>query len=317
MRCLRLLFLVLFGLWQCSVATPGAEFRLSNGDIVRGEAVSFNDDGLVVRLDIGGHSPRISWSKLTQETLQRLAANPEAAGFVEPFIEIPPAPKDKEEEKVIQLKPVPRVEQVENPNFFASFVTPAGLMILLVLLAANVYAAYEIAHYRRRSPGLVCALSILFPIVAPALVLAMPSAEPADIEAPELTEPAAAQALGKATTGPLAHTPMATGLSIAQGEKVDTAAGGGAPQIYKRGEFTFNRRFIETKFPSFFRLVQSDADKDLILIVRAGKDEHTVKRISRISSTDVHLQLTRGGEVSVPFPEISEIQVRHKDVKAK
>src|ERR1051325_6942633 len=68
MRPLRLLVLICLALWQC-LAVYGEEFRLNNGDVLRGEAVSFNDDGLVVRLDIGGHSPRISWSKLTQETL--------------------------------------------------------------------------------------------------------------------------------------------------------------------------------------------------------------------------------------------------------
>jgi hypothetical protein len=317
MRPLRLLILVCLALWQCCLGSFAEEFRLNNGDILRGEAVSFNDDGLVVRLDVGGHSPRISWSKLTQDTLKQLSNNPQAARFVEPFIDVPPTPKEKKIKKDIVLKPVPRVERVEKPNFFASFATPAGLMVFLVLLLANVYAAYHVALYRNRPPALVCGLSILFPFVAPALFLLMPSAPPTEGQAEGHAEPAlAAQAAGKATTGSLAKVPaMASALSIAQAEKSGAPAASQAGQTYKRGEFTFNRRFMETKFASFFRIVQSEADKDLVLIVRGPKEDYIAKRISRISSTEMHLQLLRGVEVSVPFSDITEIQIRHKDTK--
>jgi hypothetical protein len=314
MRPLCLLVLVCLGLWQCSVTSLGEEFVLNNGDVLRGEAVSFNDDGLVVRLDIGGHSPRISWSKLTQPTLQQLMKNPQAARFAEPFIELPPAPKKEKTKRDIVLKPVPRVERVEKPNFFASIATPAGMAVFFVLFLANLYAAFEIARFRHRPPALVCGLSVVFPVFAPALFLAMPPAAAAEGEGAGLAEPAAALAAGKATTGPLAKVPMASGLSIAQGEKA-AAAGAQGPQTYKRGEFTFNRRFMETKFASFFRIIQAEADKDLVLVVRSGRDEHIAKRISRISSNEIHLQLVRGVEVSVPFADIAEIQVRHKDVK--
>jgi hypothetical protein len=317
MRPLRLLVLTIgvwLSLWHGSLALFGEEFKLNNGDVLRGEPVSFNDDGLVVRLDIGGHSPRISWSKLTQETLRDLVKNPAASKFAEPFIDEPPAPKKEKIKRDIVVKPVPRVERVQKPSFFASFGTPAGGAVLLVLFLGNLYAAYEVARFRHRSPALVCGVSIVLPFIGPLLFLAMPpSTEFAGAE--ELvTEPAAAaQAAGKATTGSLAKpAPAAGGLSIAQGEKATTAAQG--PQTYKRGEFTFNRRFMETKFPGFFRIVQSEADKDLVLVVR-GRDEYVAKRISRISSNEMHLQLLRGTEMSVPFAEITEIQVRHKDAK--
>lgn len=317
MRPLRLLVLSCLLVWQCCSLVFGGEYRLNNGDVLRGEAVSFNDDGLVVRLDIGGHSSRISWSKLTQETLQELAKNPQATRFVEPFIELPPAPKKDKTKRQIVLKPVPRVERLERGSFFASLGTPAGLAVLAVLLLGNVYAAYEIARYRHRPVGMVCALSVIFPVIMPALFLAMPPAlGGTDMDA-GLAEPGAAQAGGKATTGSLAKVPMASGLSIAQGEKSAAApvAAAGA-QSYKRGEFTFNRRFMETKFPGFFRVVQSEADKDMVLLIRAGKEEHIAKRISRISSTEMHVQLLRGPEVSIPFAEITEVHLRHKDAKA-
>jgi hypothetical protein len=107
---------------------------------------------------------------------------------------------------------------------------------------------------------------------------------------------------------------MASGLSIAGGGEKHAAAHG--PQIYKRGEFTFNRRFMETKFSGFFRVVLSEADKDNVILVRTAKEEFVAKRISRISSNEMHLQLISGKEVSVAFADIAEMQLRQKDAKA-
>jgi hypothetical protein len=317
MRPLRWHVLICLAVWQC-LGVYAEEFHLNNGDVLRGEPVSFNDDGLVVRLDIGGHSPRISWSKLTQDTLKDLAKNPQAARFVEPFIDEPPVPKEKEKKKDLTIRPVPRVERIEKPNFFASFVTPAGLAVFLVLYLANIYAAYEIARFRHRQPMLVCGTSLVLPVIAPAIFMFAPTGTEPAAEAEAVTEPAvAAQAAGKATTGSLPKAPaMAPGLSIAQGGEKPGGGAAQTPQTYKRGEFTFNRRFMETKFASFFRIVQSEADKDLVLVVRTVKEEHIAKRISRISSTEMHLQLVRGVEVSVPFADIGEILVRHKEGKA-
>lgn len=318
MRLLRLLFVLGLGLWVCSTALLGDEFKLNNGDVLRGQPVSFNDDGLVVRLDIGGHSPRISWSKLTQETLQQLAKNPQATKFVEPFIDVPPVPKEKEQKKKdIVVKPAPRAEQVAKPSFIGFIATPAGLVVTLVLILANAYAAYQIALYRRRSPGMICALSIIFPVIAPALVLAMPTAEYEAAELPAADAADGTHAAGKATTGPLAKVPgMASGLSIAQESDKAGGAAPGQPQVFKRGEFTFNRRFMETKFPGFFRVVSNEAEKDLVLAIRTAKEEYVAKRISRISSNEMHVVLLRGSEVSVEFAAIAEMQVRNKDAKA-
>ena len=57
-------FGTLCALWLSIAAAMGAEYRLNNGDVLNGQAASFNDDGLVVRLDLGGFSPRIPWGKL-------------------------------------------------------------------------------------------------------------------------------------------------------------------------------------------------------------------------------------------------------------
>jgi hypothetical protein len=108
------------------------------------------------------------------------------------------------------------------------------------------------------------------------------------------------------------------GLKLHTEAGPDAAAAAALPQTtsYQRGQFTFNRRFIETKFPGFFGVVRRDADKDMVLVIKAARGEYIGQRISRIAANDLHLQVQHGHateEVMVPFQEIQEIRLKHKD----
>jgi len=88
------------------------------------------------------------------------------------------------------------------------------------------------------------------------------------------------------------------------------------PQIFQRGAFTFNRRFFETKFSGFFGVIRRDAEKDMVLVVKAARGQYTATRISRIAANEMHLQVERGGaseEIMIPFAEVQEIRLQHKD----
>jgi hypothetical protein len=307
-----LAFLIAF---VCQYSAFAGEYRLAAGDIIRGEPVSYNEEGVVFRLDIGGFSPRVSWSRFSQESLRELSQNPQARPLAEPFIEILPEEREQERKKrEIVVRPVEsRIERPAVGGILEAFSTPAGLILLGLLYLANLYAAYEIAVYRNRPVALVVGLSVILPVLAPILFLALPTAS--DVAVEEYSGAVAAHPEPAAVAA--APTPAAGGgLGLASMEK---AASGGTAEgaVYKRGEFTFNRRFVETKFSGFFRVVPSEAERDLVMVVRAAKNEYLAKRVSRISMTEMHLQLVRGGsEVSVPFSEIIEMQVRHKDKAA-
>jgi hypothetical protein len=108
-----------------------------------------------------------------------------------------------------------------------------------------------------------------------------------------------------------------SGLGLAGG-----AAAAGKPaanpaysQVYNRSNTTFERRFFETKFTGFFRVVPADPEKDLVLVVKTPKQEIVATRVSRISASEIHLQLQRGSEASVTFGEITEVSVRPKGAK--
>jgi hypothetical protein len=87
-------------------------------------------------------------------------------------------------------------------------------------------------------------------------------------------------------------------------------------QVFQRGQFTFNRRFFETKFPGYFSVVRRDVDKDMVLFVKTMRGDFVVQRIVRIAQDDVHFQIVKNEascEEMVPFAEIQEIQIKHKD----
>src|SRR5437868_5685595 len=107
-----------------------------------------------------------------------------------------------------------------------------------------------------------------------------------------------------------------SGLKLAAAEAQTSAAALPQAITFQRGQFTFNRRFIETKFPGFFGVVKRDADKDMVLLVKSARGQYVAERISRIAANDMHVQVRLGNateEVMVPFQEIQEIRLQHRD----
>jgi hypothetical protein len=299
-----------------------ADYKLLDGSTISGEISDGNDYGVAFRLDIGGFSKRISYSKFTQEALKLLAENPKLKPMVEPFIELPPEFTKPKPKPTIRLRDVPRADRPPGrTTFFSSFTTPLGLVILGVLYLANLLAAYEIARYRNRPVALACGLSALLPVLGPIIFLVSPSLEPAEeSEAtapeealggpaiPQASSPAGATSRKVGMPAPLA----AGGLRMAAAAKTEERT---EAKAYKRGDYTFNRRFFETQFSGFFRVVPTDADKDMVLVVTTAKAEYVGKRISRISAADFFLQLLMpaGKEVGISFAEVAQIAVKHKD----
>ena len=73
---------------------------------------------------------------------------------------------------------------------------------------------------------------------------------------------------------------------------------------------------METKFPGFFGVIRRDADREMLLIIKAVRGEYVGERISRIAANDLHLEIKKGdatAEVMIPFQEIKEIQLKHRD----
>ena len=86
-------------------------------------------------------------------------------------------------------------------------------------------------------------------------------------------------------------------------------------QVFQRGQFTFNRRFFETKFSGFFAVIRREAEKNMELTVKTGRALLVVERITRIATNEMHVEVAQGPvkqEIMVPFAEIVEVQLKPK-----
>jgi hypothetical protein len=326
-RFLLILSLGLFGL--LAIATQADTFKLNNGETLTGEVLSAsaNDEGVQVKLGEGEYK-RVPWSNFSQEDLKKLAENKKMAPFVEPFIEVSREEKMKKTE--VDIKEPSRLSRPSARSFFgAMFSSGVGLLVMLLLYAANIYSAFEIAIFRAQPVPLVCAVAAVLPIIGPIIFLVMPTkmqaAAPTWDVAPERGAEGAAAPAGHAPAETAdASNPMLaegaahpSGLRIAHNETEHHTKSAHPPtQTFQRGEFTFNRRFFETKFAGFFGVVRRDAEKDMVLLIKSARGQHAGDRITRIAANDLHLQIHKGSateEVMIPFQDIKEIQLKHKN----
>ncbi|MCD6337923.1 MAG: hypothetical protein J7M29_00880 [Verrucomicrobia bacterium] len=310
------LFLLIMA-WGLAGAARAEEYRLMDGTHIWGTVSAFDEQGVVFRLDSGGFSDRVSWSKFDQASLKKMAQDSKLKPYAEPFIELPPEVRPKP--KKIVVKEVPKVNLPRRASLFSLFSAPIGLFMLGLLYLGNLLAGYEIAIYRERPAGAVCALSALLPVVGPIVFLASPSAE-REAPAPSAPAPeAAAAGSAAAATSKKIPTAAGSGLRMARSSQTGKAAGKLEPRVYDRSEFTFDRRFIETTFSGFFRVVPGPDVRDLVLVIKTPKKEVATQRVTRMTGTDMFVQPIGGGaqEVRIRLGEIAQIILRPKDEKGR
>ncbi len=294
-----------FGLWLCGLlAIARADtFSLADGTSIAGDIIKSTDSLMTLRLPDNSYT-NIMWGKLSQDSFRQLAANPKIKPFVEPFIEIPESERPHKPE--VKVNEVTRLELPPQQSFFGALASSSvGLFALLLIYAANVYSGFEIAVVRNRPKGLVMGVAAVLPILGPIIFLSMPTyAEPAPVEAPvEMEQPTFAV--------PGQPAPAPEEVQIAAGSWQKPPAG----QIFKRGQFTFNRRFIETKFAGFFREPRTGADANSDMIIKTAAGEFGIERITRIDVADMNVEIAAHGarqEFTVPFADIQEIQLNPK-----
>jgi hypothetical protein len=156
----------------------------------------------------------------------------------------------------------------------------------------------------------VMGVAAVLPIIGPLIFLSLPT------QTETVSESELAQAEADPATFAVPGQPGVTEeVSVADGSPGTPAAGKPSGQVFQRGQFTFNRRFFETKFSGYFGVVRHGAEKDQTLLVKTGGGQFVVERITRISSSDVHLEIVQNGahqEIMLPFAQIQEIQLRPK-----
>lgn len=294
-------FLILLSLWLGLTAGVFAADTLSltDGTSVSGDIVKSDDSGVMIHTTAEAYTT-IQWARFSQEALKQLAKNPKLQGFVEPFIE--PTESQRPAKPEIKVNPVTRVERPEHPSIFGGLVhSSVGWFILLVIYAANLYAAFEIATVRGKPVGAVVGLSAVLPLIGPIFFLAQP------IKAAPMEEELAGEAApGGAAPGSPQEEIQIVSASWQPSHEVKKPQ----PQVFSRGKFTFNKRFIETKFAGFIGEAKGDA-KNFAMEVKTLKEQFAVERIMQIAATEVIFE-TPNGQVTVPFADILEVKLNPK-----
>jgi hypothetical protein len=306
----RKIFWTISGFWLCGllVAARADTFQLTDGSSLTGDIVTFNDNAITFRTADDNYT-NVMWTQFSQDALKQLEKRPKIKPLVEAFIEVPESERPKKPE--IRVRDVTRLELPPDQSLIgALFSSSVGLFVLLVLYAANLYAGFEIAAVRARPIALVMGVAAVLPVLGPIIFLSLPmrvAAAPAAVEVP---------AEAQSFTVPGQADPAAAPGGVHLAESSSQKPGYPEPQIFQRGQFTFNRRFLETKFSNFFGMTRREADRDMVLIVKAASGTFVVLRISRIAANDAHFEVVQGAtrrEIMVPFADIQEIQLKHKD----
>lgn len=319
-------FWIIFSFLFCGWLTIASAdtYQLNDGTSISGDVISFNDDGITFHTTDDKYTDRIPWSQFSQDTLKNLDKNPKIAPYAEPFIEIPPpAPSQTH----VTVHDVTRLQLPPKGSIMGGLLTSSlGIILLLLVYAANIYAGFEVAVFRARPVGVVAGVAAILPILGPIIFLSMPTLMPAgatqeDMQTETGAPPEAVATANVPQDAPPGAAPAegeaapASGLHVAATEW-KSATPIPETQAFQRGQFTFNRRFFETKFSNFFGMTRHGADKDMVLVIKTPKAQHIVERISRISANDAYFEVAAGSErqeVMVPFGEITEIQLKHKN----
>lgn len=284
-------------------AAEPVTLTMADGLTLSGDIVKFDDNGVLLRAT-GDVYTNLPWGRFSQETLKQLTANPKIRPLVEVFIEPDVAQRPAKAE--IQINPVKRLERPANPSIFGGLVgSSLGWFLLLMVYLANLYAAYEVSIIRARSPLQLIGAAAVLPIIAPAIFLAMP------IRVEKPVEPVGDDGMPTAPGAPKEEIKIVdSSWKQAEEEQKKKAA---EPQIFARGKFTFNKRFVETKFAAFVGQPTAAALK-FTMKLKSGQGEFTVERIAQVGATDAILETVERGQVTVPFADIQEIKLIPKAV---
>jgi hypothetical protein len=295
-------FLIFFGLLIAMTLRVFASetYTLADGSSVSGDIVKFDDHDAMIHTTADAYT-NIDWPKFSQDSLKQLSANPKYRAYAAPFLDAvaPSKPSVAVNEPTRMTSP----GQLHPSIIGGMFGSSLGLFILLVIYTANLYAAFEVAVVRGRPPALVIGVSAVLPIAGPIIFLSQPvKSEPQE-------EPAPGEPMPGEPVPPAPGTPPAPGQEDLQ---IVSASWQGSqeekkpqPQVFSRGKFTLNKRFIETKFAGFVGEPKGEA-KTYSMSVKTLKETITVECIKQVGQTEAIVE-TPHGQLTVAFGDIQEI----------
>lgn len=302
------------------------EISLTNGNIIEGTVADVDQNGIVVRRDIGGFARRANWMQLTQQSLKKIRrlgqVDPKryrgAAAYAEPFIE----PDESQMEKSLPPGPVkglvnpPLPSSVEVTSKVAAFGSGGGIGLLVAIALGSMMAGLGVAAFRESNPIWAAGVSLFLPIIGPVLFLVKPKVEYDDeydedeeYEYEEVETPGGATMTDTGGGAVAGMMPEAKKMSFAQ---TGTKKSGLKAQSWTRGDTKFDRSFFQNNFPNYFKSVIGATEREFVLAIKTGKREYVGQRIKRISGTDIHMELLNSKEQKISFSEMGTVELRPK-----
>ncbi len=300
---LKSLFIFVLCLTVTAIPALAESFSLTDGGAVAGEIVKADDTGVMIRTPEETYT-NLAWGRFSQASLKQLAPQPKikGKGYVEPFFEPDAAQRPPKAE--IQVNAVTRLERPANPSLLGGlFGSSLGLFLLFVVYAANLLAAYEISIVKARTAAQVMGVSALLPIIGPIIFLVMkmntgPTAEEKAVEA------LAAEVVA-------AQKPQVP-IEISEASWKNAEQKKAEPQIFARGKFTFNKRFVETKFADFMGAAHGAQAKAFSMSLKTSKEEFAVERITSVAVAELVFEVPQRGPVTVQLTDIQEVKLTPK-----
>ena len=302
-------FLFIFSLWFAvvSLAAAAETLSLTDGGSVTGDIIKFDDSGIMVKTPEETYT-NVLWGRFSQASLKQLAGNPKIKFFAEPFLDPDPKQHSQKEDISINKDIKNKLNLPSNPSILGGlFTSSLGWFLLFVVYAANLLAAYEIAIVKARSAAQVMGLSAILPIIGPIIFLVMkmntgPTAAEKEAEAIAAEVMAAQHVPGKIEIG---EASWKQPEQAAQAKKAE-------PQIFARGKFTFNKRFVETKFADFMGAATGAQAKSFSMSVKTSKEEFAVERITSVAVAEIIFEVAQRGPVTAQLTDIQEIKLTPK-----
>jgi hypothetical protein len=293
----KLLFLLSFWLavvFSAAAAEP-VSLTFTEGGSVSGDIIKLDDNGLMLRVAGENYvTTNVAWSRLSQDTLKQLVANPKIKPLAEVFIE--PAATAHATKSDIKINPVTRLARPETASFLGGLVgSTLGKVLLLIVWLANLYAAYEVSIIRARPAIQVVGLAAVLPVAGPVIFLALPI---------RMEKPPESKAESAVSGQPLKPQEE---IQIVEASWKQAPEKKMEPQIFARGKFTFNKRFVETKFAGYIGTPQGDALK-FTMEVKTNAAQFAIERIAQVAATDVIFE-TPNGQVTVALTDIQEVKL--------
>ncbi|MDA7916542.1 hypothetical protein N9B94_04835 [Verrucomicrobia bacterium] len=311
---------LLFGILLSSAhADIEGIFHFKDGTSVEGTARSPTGRGVIFkRKDNGRLTKRYVWTLFTGETLRVFSGDPTMATFVEVLIR-PTEAEMKSGEFAPDIperapKPAISVGETEAPRLppaevgmIGGFFSGGGMLLLLIFAGASGWAGWVMGEYKRYPKPAFAGIGAALPFIGPIVMYFLPLRRirisvptPLNIEEEDEDEDEEEEEEEEIYVEP---EPVAPSYP--------------ATEIFKRGDFNLNRRFVEHRFANFSKALEGD-DVDMIMVIKSARGEFISNHITKLPEEGMVFQVQKGDgnayvDQTIPYTDLLEIRVKHRD----